>query len=204
MTEEEWLACTDPQPMLEYVRGGATDRKLRLFACGCCRPKWDLLSETSRAAVVVAEKFADGETTRQAMKKARRAAWDGWRFPMLLAACHAADLWAWQGACAAADSAAPRLGTDRDVAGMRSQCDLLRCVLGNPFRPVTAEARWLTSTAVGLAQTIYVERAFDRLPILADALEEAGCDDPDVLSHLRGDGPHVRGCWVVDLVLGKG
>ncbi|HVK15982.1 MAG TPA: hypothetical protein VM533_03475 [Fimbriiglobus sp.] len=87
---------------------------------------------------------------------------------------------------------------------MRSQCDLLRCVLGNPFRPVTAEARWLTSTAVGLAQTIYVERAFDRLPILADALEEAGCDDPDVLSHLRGDGPHVRGCWVVDLVLGKG
>ena len=92
MTEEEWLACTDPQPMLEYVRGGATDRKLRLFACGCCREKWGLLSETSRAAVVIAEKFADGKATRQAMKKIRRAEWDGWRFPMLLAACHAADL----------------------------------------------------------------------------------------------------------------
>jgi hypothetical protein len=81
---------------------------------------------------------------------------------------------------------------------------LLRDIFGPlPFRAVTVDPRWLTSTAVALARTIYEDRAFDRLPILADALEEAGCDNTDVLSHLRGDGPHVRGCWVLDLVLGK-
>ena len=80
---------------------------------------------------------------------------------------------------------------------------LLRDIFGNPFRPVAAEPRWLTSDVVALARGIYDDRAFDRLPILADALEEAGCDHPDVLSHCRGPGPHARGCWVVDGVLGK-
>jgi hypothetical protein len=80
---------------------------------------------------------------------------------------------------------------------------LLQDIFGNPFRPVTADPEWLTATAVALAQTIYAERAFDRLPILADALEDAGCDNADILAHCRGDGPHVRGCWVVDLILGK-
>jgi hypothetical protein len=84
-----------------------------------------------------------------------------------------------------------------------AQAGLLRDIFGNPFRPPTFDPSWRTSTAVGLARSIYAARAFDRLPILADALEEAGCDNPDVLSHCRGDGPHVRGCWVVDLVLGK-
>src|SRR5262249_32973192 len=75
-----------------------------------------------------------------------------------------------------------------------------------PFRPVTvapAWAAWNDGTVVKLAQGIYEDRAFDRLPILADALEEAGCSHPDVLSHCRGPGPHVRGCWLVDLLLGK-
>jgi hypothetical protein len=76
--------------------------------------------------------------------------------------------------------------------------------VANPFRPVTADPRWLTATAVALAQAIYEDRAFDRMPILADALEEAGGDDADLLAHCRSDGPHVRGCWAVDLVLGKG
>lgn len=83
------------------------------------------------------------------------------------------------------------------------QVALLRDTFGNPLRPVIADPAWLTSTAVALARTIYEERAFDRLPILADALEEAGCDNADVLTHLRGDGPHVRGCWALDLVLGR-
>ena len=72
-----------------------------------------------------------------------------------------------------------------------------------PSAPSPSTRRWLTSTVLGLARAIYADRAFDRLPILADALEDAGCDDADVLAHCRGDGPHVRGCWVVDLVLGK-
>jgi hypothetical protein len=89
-------------------------------------------------------------------------------------------------------------GAERPV-----QSDLIRCIFGNPFRPITLSPTWLTSTAVALAQAIYTDRAFDRLPILADALEDAGCDDADLLSHCRGEGPHVRGCFVVDLLLGK-
>ena len=81
---------------------------------------------------------------------------------------------------------------------------MLRDIFGNPFRPVSINSTCLTSTVRGLAEGIYAERAFDRMPILADALEDAGCDNADILAHCRGDGPHVRGCWVVDLVLGKG
>lgn len=80
---------------------------------------------------------------------------------------------------------------------------LLRCIIGNPFRPVAFDPRWRSEAAVALATGIYAERAFDRMPILADALEEAGCDHPDILAHCRGPGPHARGCWVVDLVLNK-
>jgi hypothetical protein len=80
---------------------------------------------------------------------------------------------------------------------------LFRDVFGNPFRPVRLSTSWQTQTVLALATAIYDEVAFDRMPVLADALEEASCDHPDVLAHCRGDGPHVRGCWVVDLVLGK-
>jgi hypothetical protein len=83
------------------------------------------------------------------------------------------------------------------------QTHLLRCIVGNPFRPVAVEPSWLTSTVVALARGIYADRAFDRLPILADALMDAGCDNDDVLNHCRDTAPHARGCWVVDLLLGK-
>jgi hypothetical protein len=82
--------------------------------------------------------------------------------------------------------------------------DLLKCVFGNPFRPIAFDPDWRTSTAVTLARQMYEGRDFAAMPILADALQDAGCDHPDVLAHCRGGGPHVRGCWVVDLVLGKG
>jgi hypothetical protein len=83
------------------------------------------------------------------------------------------------------------------------QGDLLREIVGNPFRPVIFDPSWRTPTINALAQAAYDDRTFDRLPILADALEDAGCADPDILGHLRGPGPHVRGCWAVDLILGK-
>ncbi|QEL13461.1 hypothetical protein [Limnoglobus roseus] len=76
-------------------------------------------------------------------------------------------------------------------------------IAGNPFRPVAFDHRWRTSTSIGLAQTMYDARDFAAMPILADALQDAGCEDEAILGHCRGDGPHVRGCWVVDLVLGK-
>jgi hypothetical protein len=84
-----------------------------------------------------------------------------------------------------------------------SPAHLTRCIFGNPFRPVRFVPRWRTSDVVGLAGAIYEGRAFDRMPMLADALMDAGCDSDDILSHCGGEGPHVRGCWAVDLVLGK-
>jgi hypothetical protein len=83
------------------------------------------------------------------------------------------------------------------------QARIVRDIFGNPYRPVTFDPHWHTSDVLGLARAIYDDRAFDRLPILADALMDAGCADEQVHGHCRGEGPHVRGCWVVDLVLGK-
>ncbi|HUR53245.1 MAG TPA: hypothetical protein VMZ71_03895 [Gemmataceae bacterium] len=77
---------------------------------------------------------------------------------------------------------------------------VIRDIFGNPFRSVAVDPKRLTSTVVAQAEGIYAERAFDRMPILADALQDAGCDNDDVLNHCRGDGPHARGCWVVDLL----
>jgi hypothetical protein len=92
----------------------------------------------------------------------------------------------------------------------RAECHLLREVFGNPFRPATLSTAWQTAEVVRLAQAAYDERELPagtldttRLAVLADALEEAGCDQPDLLGHLRGPGPHVRGCWAVDLLQGK-
>ncbi|QEL18406.1 hypothetical protein [Limnoglobus roseus] len=92
---------------------------------------------------------------------------------------------------------------DRIADEERTQVVLFRDIFGSPFRPVTFSPSWLTPTAIGLAEAIYADLAFDRLPILADALQDAGCEDIDILAHCRGDWPHARGCWVVDGVLGK-
>lgn len=78
-----------------------------------------------------------------------------------------------------------------------AQADLLRCIAGNPFHPVAFDPHWRTETVANIAHGIVAGRAFDRLPILADALEEAGCDNADVLSHCRSSGPHAMGCWVL-------
>jgi hypothetical protein len=83
------------------------------------------------------------------------------------------------------------------------QAALVRCVFGNVALKSGLDRRQRTATPVGLARAMYDTRDFSTLPILADALQEAGCDTPDILDHCRGDGPHVRGCWVVDLLLGK-
>lgn len=84
------------------------------------------------------------------------------------------------------------------------QARLIRCICGNPFRPASFDRRWRTSDVVGLARAIYEDKALDRLPVLADALMDAGCEDEQVVSHCRCDGPHARGCWVVDLIMGNG
>jgi hypothetical protein len=81
---------------------------------------------------------------------------------------------------------------------------LIRDIFGNPFRPVTFAPDWRTSTAVAIAKGMYESRDFSAMPILADALQDAGCDSDDILNHCRDESQvHVRGCWVCDLVLGK-
>ncbi|HEV3438849.1 MAG TPA: hypothetical protein VG122_15895 [Gemmata sp.] len=85
----------------------------------------------------------------------------------------------------------------------RENLRLLKEMVGNPFRPITFNPSWLTSTVLALAKGIYQEKAFDRMPILADALQDAGCNNDDLLNHLRSDGPHVLGCWALDIILGK-
>ncbi|MCE9560796.1 MAG: hypothetical protein K8U57_01950 [Planctomycetes bacterium] len=79
----------------------------------------------------------------------------------------------------------------------------LRDIFGNPFHPVALDPSWLTPTVVRLAEHIYHKRAFDQMPILADALQDAGCDNADLLNHCRQPGEHVRGCWVVDMLTGR-
>jgi hypothetical protein len=91
--------------------------------------------------------------------------------------------------------------TRRLAWSIRSQ--LLRDIFGNPFRPVAFDSHWRTADVLGLARAIYDDRAFERMPILADALMDAGCENEEIINHCRGEGPHVRGCWVVDLILGK-
>jgi hypothetical protein len=92
-----------------------------------------------------------------------------------------------------------RLVPERSTFG----CDALRDILGNPFRPTPFEPAWRTESTVGLARAIYASTQFEVMPILADALEEAGCADPTVLAHCRNPNPHVRGCWVLDGLLAR-
>jgi hypothetical protein len=195
MTEAEWLACTDPTPMLEYVRGKASDRKFRLLGCACVRSVWSHLTDLrSREAVELAEVFADGKVTEEQVKMGITAAYQA-----------AYGQRTWTDWCAVSTLGKFPLEAVR-CGHYETRCILLRCIFGNPFRPVTIDPTVLTwngGTIPRMAQAIYDDRRFADLPILADALEEAGCSEPAILSHCRSGGEHVRGCWVVDLLLGK-
>jgi hypothetical protein len=94
-------------------------------------------------------------------------------------------------------------GSVQEQAERTAQADLVRDLFGNPLKPAAFEPSWRTATILNLARSIYEEREYDRLPTLADALQEAGCTDAQILAHCRQPGNHVRGCWVVDFVLGK-
>ena len=103
-------------------------------------------------------------------------------------------------------AADPLLRAGEDAREARAQADLLRDIFGNPFRRARVKRDWLRwdgGTVVRVARAAYDGRAFDRLPIVADALEDAGCNDEAILGHCRGPGEHVRGCWALDLLLGK-
>jgi hypothetical protein len=187
MTEQEWLASTDPTPMLEFLRGKASDRKFRLFGVACSRRKWSSLSERQQQFLCGFERLAETQITD----------------PMVLGALGDPL----ESAQETSDSVAREIAKEDEgpalAAERRQQAGLLLDIFGNPFRPVTIHPTWQTSNVTALAQAICDDRAFDRIPILADALEDAGCDNVDILNHCRQPGEHVRGCWVLDLVLGK-
>ncbi|OAI50769.1 hypothetical protein AYO44_17525 [Planctomycetaceae bacterium SCGC AG-212-F19] len=208
MTEADWLACTDPQKMLEFLRGKASDRKLRLFAVACCREFVNFPSHgLDPKPIELGERCADGLATdadRTAafesiqMQKENavfeqqfeRAAW-----LLAIQSMVFTNIW---------DGIGYTPGWSTPAWHYPKKCHLLRDIFVSLFHAVTIERLWLTSNVVALAETIYDERAFERMPILADALEDAGCTNAEVLNHCRSGGEHVRGCWVVDLVLGKG
>lgn len=258
MTEQEWLACTDPDQMLAHLlaqlglgreeapsretfiirtpeeRKAAEalavktrDRKLRLFACACCRRIWDVLTdERSRKAIEASEDYADRLITQRqltaacgaaqqvvrkvlnpfmsntALEQAAQAAHDVAKSAQTIPS--RAHLMTYMPGgivnrvTVCADALTPPRPDERQQLAV-----LLRDIVGNPFRPVTFSSDVRSATVVSLAEAFYHDRAFDRMPVLADALEEAGCTDEAILAHCRGPGPHVRGCWVVDLVLGK-
>jgi hypothetical protein len=229
MTAQEWLECKDPASMLHYLGGKASERKLRLFAVACCRRITSLLPDTrSQSAVSVLEKYADNQATDQELTDARTANDTVWRStsqvglaPSAVAcAVHAKQDGSSPATVnahgASANAAWAAAGVERDLGQKPTrkqsnkhskeravQTGFLRCIIGNPFRPVTLNPTWLTPTVKSLAEQIYNDRAFDRMPVLGDALEEAGCTVKEVLEHCRNGGEHVRGCWVVDKVLGK-
>jgi hypothetical protein len=210
MTEQEWLACTDPKPMLMFLRGKASDRKLWLYAATFfrriqyglhCGEYKHILQESKAGdrldrAIEVTEGFADGEVSDEE----RAAAWCEWIFAQENPPTDWSPMRAVVGG-AAWDAA--EVGCIAGVLGDTQAVPVLRDLFGNPFRPVTPHPGWLTPKVVKLTRPIYDEKAFDHLPVLADALEEAGCHDPDILAHCRQPGEHVRGCWLVDLLLGK-
>jgi hypothetical protein len=220
MTEDEWLKSTAPSTILNSNVAPSSERKLRLFACACCRQIWDRLpDESSRSAVECAERFADRlastdelqisyRLARELSTACRRTNIDDPLQYTLLAAADTCYSSAHSAANTVVADAAWQSPPDEFWGFTRrsekiAQSELLRDIFANPFRPVSFDSRWRTSDTLGLARGIYEDRAFDRMPILADALMDAGCDDVAILEHCRRPGPHVRGCWVVDLVLGK-
>jgi hypothetical protein len=224
MTEAEWLACALPNPMLDLMGERATDRKLRLFACACCRHVWPLLpDDRSCQAVELSELTADSKVTDEERERLiasypRKpvgfgpAPRDPAFYPLALHTTQvryvvkaAIDLVDWDNRHLPSLSARAAY-----FAASQRQADSIRCIFGNPFRPISAESMWLTPLVSSLAQAAADERSLPcgemdtaRLSILADALEDAGCADVQVLSHLRSPDPHVRGCWVIDLILGR-
>ena len=231
MTEAEWQVAADPGPMFDHLLHQLKPwtRKWRLFACACGRRVSDLMpTGRERQQADFAERLADDPkleavrdyyvsplpdySRRQARSYSTSAHLASW-----FATNSNAPLAAYQASCHCLDAAvrksgamarrdARSAGPDMRAAGDREReahAAFIRDIFGNPFRPASFSPAWRTSTALTLARQMYESRDFSLMPILADALQDAGCEAEDILAHCRGEGPHVRGCWVVDLVLGK-
>jgi hypothetical protein len=229
MTEAEWLACGNSEPMLRFIkshrgmRKQIKQRKQKLFCVSCCRQIWSGYSDEQRHSIEVFERSADNRATIDELSLAEMQANRAWLkdagsgapFACLQLFWVAADGLAvstsvlralYEQQQAGANEPFDSLVGRRSGAfpsGERVQCAILRDIFGNPFRPITFSPEWRTDTTIALARQMYESRDFSGMPILADALQDAGCDHGDILNHCRQPGEHVRGCWVVDLLSGK-
>jgi hypothetical protein len=231
MTEADWLAATDPQPMLHFLWSvkpwrRQMRRKLRFFACACSRRIWHVLDSSLQETVETAERYADGEISVDERQGALTRMWD----KMLGGQAYSKP---WEGY--ATRAAILTLLESPYQAGVRCQQEALwavawyrepqshfgvseaqeiaatqeRIVQADMLRDLHQKGRlvinptWRTSAVLALSWQMYDSRDFTPMPVLADALQDAGCENPDILTHCRSDSPHVRGCWVVDMLLEK-
>ena len=228
MTETDWLACANPEKMLEFLRDKASERKLRYFLVACARNRLPASPDAEMVeALATAERFADGAASRHDLARSRKSlkknhqarvtkwsplyndhirsvpAWHAAREQIVRAAREGATCCAWSST--RHTYIGGHIAMTYPADEYRIQTQFLRDIIGNPFRLGSVSQSWLAwndGAIRKMAQAIYDARAFDRLPLLADALEDAGCTDAAILSHCREPGEHVRGCWVVDLLLG--
>jgi hypothetical protein len=202
VNEERWLASADPTPMLEFLRGRASDRKMRLFVCEMMRLDHTARTPDARNSIELGERWADGRATDEELQAFRRATPDE------------DGLGDWLTLAPEAIEAAAIIVESNRSSLLRQVPSLLRDIFGNPFRPSPpippTVLAWNGGTVKRLAEDAYETRVLpsghldtQRLRVLADALLDAGCDDEPLIRHLRSDGPHVRGCWAIDLILGK-
>jgi hypothetical protein len=231
MDETLWQGGSDVAAMLDHVEGGASGRKLRLFACACVRRYWALFRyRTPRDAVEMAERLAEGQAGGAELEEMRQnaemSAGNAPHFEQLAYQAAAATLAEdpMEAARTAAENcrqqavreAAAEVIPGENEAAVNAaashrtcfeQAGLLREVLGNPFRPSVIDPGWLRvggGAAGAIARLIAQEDRFAELPYLADALVDAGCSDDALLGHLRQPGGHVRGCWALDLLIAAG
>lgn len=204
----QWDTWTDLKPMLDDCEG--QDRKLRLFACACARRVWDQMPDKLfRDAVELAEQVADDPLNLDEQRKALKEKCESTQVtplwgPAAATATHCLGAHAPSAAWTSASTSVVRpYNSPEQQADRAKQADLLREIFGNPLRPVRVEPAWLTGnnrTVPQIAAHIYETNAFHDLPILADAVEEAGCAHAELLAHLRRPGGHIRGCWALDLL----
>jgi hypothetical protein len=189
MSEEDWLTGDDPLRMWDTISRDLSRRKCLLYIAECLsivihNHKWNVPNHYLDCVLGWADGADNLQEVRDVWGKQGHFTEEpiGWFANLMYISARVGD----------------------EALPTESTAALFRELFCNPFRPVVFDPRWQSETVLALATGIYAERAFDRMPILADALEDAGCDNAYVLTHCRGPGPHVRGCWVVDLLLGKG
>lgn len=221
--EQAWLNSVDPNPMLAYLPGRTSGRKLRIFACVCARRVMRLIADPlRRQAIETAELVAEGGAPWESLEGARERANTALSQSATEAVRAAADaarstaIYAVRNALQQVVAAVVRVAraevsnpAEAEEELRRELAGLVRCVFGNPFRPAPFNPSWVTNDVIAVAAATYEYRTLpggtlerDRMDVLSDCLEEAGATGP-LLEHLRDVGPHVRGCFVVDLLTNR-